>query len=91
MYEITLNCYQFLFSNSRFILYNLYDLFLSLFHMSKFYNLISTIVFKAVRFSILPCRYFSLATILREKGAIREAFLEEMTFFQSSEYLVRIS
>ena len=38
MYEITLNRYQFLFSNSRFILYNLYDLFLSLFHMSKFYQ-----------------------------------------------------
>ena len=30
---------------------------------------------------MLPCHYFSLATILREKGGVREAFLEEMTFW----------
>ena len=54
-------------------------------------NSIFTVLFKVVHFSMLPCHWFSLATILREKGGVREAFLEEMTFFQSSAYLVRIS
>ena len=91
MYEITLNCYQFLFSSSLFILYNLWFIFILISHeqvlpirsLQYFSQLSISLYFLAITLVWLP-------TILREKGGVREAFLEEMTFFQSSEYLVRI-
>ena len=48
-------------------------------------NFVSLILFKFTCFSILPLplQYFSLATILRVRGGVRQAFPERITFSQS--------